>query len=1120
MLRACLRHLHKHLFADRNYSRPAARKPSRVRLGVESLEARELLTIAPPAQILPPGGGGTNPPAQHIYMDDLSTLSVTQGDVNQPYAGTITVGSPGEWLQPISGLPAGLSATQSSSGTTITLSGTPAQTGTFAFDVNLSVLSRIANVTYSDGRAYSLTINPALKLGSLSAAPWTAGQVGSAAVAVSGGTPAYSNLAATGLPPGLTAALSANAITFSGTPTQAGTFNNVAVSLQDGTGATVRQTYSLTVNLGLSSLTSSAVTAGQQYAASVNVTGGGSGHYNYTVLSGSSLPTGLVFSNSGGAAQLSGSPTVAGTYDFLIQATDATNTAVTGTQAYTLTVNPAAASRLIFPAQPASIVAGTELYPDVQAVDPYGNGVSGIRITLGSTTLPTLLGDAVFAVEEDIAGTYTLTASAPGLGSVTSNAFTVTPALATTLVVSPSTTAATAGSGFTVTITAKDQYGNTVDRSGGVTLSSSDGQLAPTSATFIHGIAKANITLDVAATVTLSAASGALQGTSSSLTVSPAAASRFVVAPSTTSTTAGIPFTVTVTAKDAFGPGGMGNTVTTYKGAVTLSSSDSPTMTPVTFLTTNGIATVRVTLDIPASNFASGTADNVTLTASAIGALGSSNSISITPPAITGMSTTFGYAQGYSAQYLQAGSSVTIYGAGFQTGARVQFGNTAIDSNLLVTPTSIDPSGTSLTVTVPMFAATGKLLVQLPSGSVLSSPNGVVLTSTQSFTVHNFRNTYGFSFGNDGPFIFNITEGLIDSEYGSPISAGDVIVGGILGGPFGAGAAAAADAAFATAYLEFCKAELDGKGSCYGFDLASIAMMQNPSLINAANGLPSNLPSGHVPTAFDLQNNANLTQMIQKDLLVQFSAEQAHYAAVWAADSATGAHSAQSIHDQIASLLQAGQHPILGMQGGANHALLAYNLEPDTDPNHPGAYFIDTYDCDRPYNDNDGEQALASRVHIDPATGWSFTLQGSSSVSGGGFNDLSFMVTPPSVVSGNVTKPTSLTGLATIAVGAATPAPAASQQAGALNAYFATQGARVFPAFARMPAGEPVYSGLAHAAPETPHGDATHDPAAVDLKRAQPFGATAERTRDLAFAGLGDLDVGREDPFALFRSSL
>src|SRR5262249_40670022 len=134
-----------------------------------------------------------------------------------------------------------------------------------------------------------------------------------------------------------------------------------------------------------------------------------------------------------------------------------------------------------------------------------------------------------------------------------------------------------------------------------------------------------------------------------------------------------------------------------------------------------------------------------------------------------------------------------------------------------------------------------------------------------------------------------------------------------------------------------------------------------------------------------------LRTTIEQNHLAQFSAEMVHYAAGWAADSVLGRHSSQGIYDQISSLLQAGQHPIIGLRGGADHAVPAYDLEGDRN----GVYYIDVYDPNRPYSPGaDGTQATDSRIKIDPAHGWSFTMKDGTFHSGG-FNDVlpSIMVT-------------------------------------------------------------------------------------------------------------------------------
>ena len=99
---------------------------------------------------------------------------------------------------------------------------------------------------------YSITVNAAPTLGTLSSTQWTVNQAGySGTIGITDGTSAFSNLTATGLPDGLSAALSGNIITVSGTPTAAGTFNNINVSVTDAAGATASGTFAITINPGL-----------------------------------------------------------------------------------------------------------------------------------------------------------------------------------------------------------------------------------------------------------------------------------------------------------------------------------------------------------------------------------------------------------------------------------------------------------------------------------------------------------------------------------------------------------------------------------------------------------------------------------------------------------------------------------------------------------------------------------------------------------------------------------------------------------------------------------------------------------------------------------------------------
>ena len=98
----------------------------------------------------------------------------------------------------------------------------------------------------------------------------------SGTIGITGGSSAFSNLTATGLPAGLSAALSGNTITVSGTPTAAGTFSNINVSVTDATGATASGgPYAITINPAptLGSLSQTQWTVNQSgYSGAIGIT--------------------------------------------------------------------------------------------------------------------------------------------------------------------------------------------------------------------------------------------------------------------------------------------------------------------------------------------------------------------------------------------------------------------------------------------------------------------------------------------------------------------------------------------------------------------------------------------------------------------------------------------------------------------------------------------------------------------------------------------------------------------------------------------------------------------------------------------------------------------------------
>jgi hypothetical protein len=348
---------------------------------------------------------------------------------------------------------------------------------------------------------------------------------------------------------------------------------------------------------------------------------------------------------------------------------------------------------------------------------------------------------------------------------------------------------------------------------------------------------------------------------------------------------------------------------------------------------------------------------------------------------LSSLSTTNGYAPGYSAQYLQTGSVVTIYGSGFGPGIRVQFGNSVITA----TPVAIDTSGNWLKVYVPRYAASGPLRLILPTGDVLQS--------TQAFTVHDYLNTYGFNFSNN--FNFNATFALLKGEFGGdqtditvgiPFTSLQIDTG--IPSPIALSLVGLLNsAALSVLGVRF------GDGACFGMALTSDKL--------AASG----------QTVYNLPANGSLVTTIEQNHFAQISANMINYAAGWALSG----HSAQGIYNELSGLLARGDHPIITLGSGANHAVVAYDLEPG--PKGNGDYYIDVYDPNRPANPtNDMAQEIASRIYIDPSRGWSFQMAGGQIYSGG-YGVFSMMVVPSSVLSGSLTMPTTLEGLGTIIFG-------------------------------------------------------------------------------------------------------
>ena len=196
------------------------------------------------------GGAAANPISYAITAPaiTLSSLTPTIGEINFPYSGSVTVGGGvAPYNTPaFSDLPAGVVAVLN--GSTITLSGTPTQFGTFAG--NVSIIDSISTTQMSP---YTLTINPPPSLGALTPGQATVNVAGfNGTIPIAGGLSPFSTLTLTGLPAGLSAAINGSQISITGTPAQLGTFT-LSASVTDVNNKTATKVYFLTILPPLSS---------------------------------------------------------------------------------------------------------------------------------------------------------------------------------------------------------------------------------------------------------------------------------------------------------------------------------------------------------------------------------------------------------------------------------------------------------------------------------------------------------------------------------------------------------------------------------------------------------------------------------------------------------------------------------------------------------------------------------------------------------------------------------------------------------------------------------------------------------------------------------------------------
>jgi hypothetical protein len=355
---------------------------------------------------------------------------------------------------------------------------------------------------------------------------------------------------------------------------------------------------------------------------------------------------------------------------------------------------------------------------------------------------------------------------------------------------------------------------------------------------------------------------------------------------------------------------------------------------------------------------------------------------------------------GFAPQSLSEGTEVVIQGCGFSAYSLVGFGTGQKDPQFLATatPTFISEDGRELHVKVPRLATDGPLTV--------ITPEGARYVSQDTFTVHSYRNTNGFSFENYPYGGCNFDD--VVELYGNDQTH---IFFGLIPDPFALG------------YTFLANEVLKSHESCHGISLTSQRLLHGDLPFSAFT------PPG-ATTVWQLDSPIGpapaLAHYIHVIHLAQFSAEFIHFYLARAAGNLIA--SINDIKSQVRAALSAGDHPLVTIRkpltdGFHGHVIVAYDVEegkPELgdfyirvyDPNVEFAANVQTNKVDE-NNDNKLHTAREqnSRIHVAPDRSWSFPNFDWS----GGLESL--IVVPYSVTPLHPTIPTSLSGLLTLVFG-------------------------------------------------------------------------------------------------------
>ncbi|KRA45202.1 putative Ig domain-containing protein [Pseudoxanthomonas sp. Root630] len=606
--------------------------------------------------------------------------------------------------------------------------------------VTITVQDPVVTITAAGGFAASI------------AAPYTQ------TFTFNGGAQPWSGHQVTNLPAGVSiTGTTANTVTISGTPTQAGSFNLNVSATDSSTGNgpyTVGQAFTLTVSAPALTMTPASGALNPAYGVPYSQTftaAGGTGPYTYAVLG--TLPAGVTFTGD----TLSGTPTAPGSYAITITATDtgSTGTGAPFSVAQNYILNVSAPTITVSPATLPNATAGTAYAQTVTAaggVAPYGFAVTAGALPTGMT----LSNSGALSGTPSAIGTFNFTVTATDAnGQTGSRGYTITLA-APVLTMTPAagSLSATYGAAYSQTFTAGGSpgpytYALTGALPAGVTFTGNTLSGTPT--------APGTYPVTITATDTFVTGVGAPFSIAQSYTIN-VSAPTITVSPATLpNPTAGTAYAQTVTVSGGVAPYSMAVTAGALPGGITLSTAGALTGTSYQ------VGTFNFTVTATDANGQTGSRGyTVTLAAPVL---------TMTPAAGT---LTAAYGAAYS-QTFTAGGSPGPYTYAL-TGA-LPAGVTFTGNTLSGTPTvpgsypvTITATDTVLTGAGAPFSIAQNYVINVPTPALTIAPSTLPSTTAGLAYSQTLSATGGV-----GPYAFTLTSGALPA--GLSLSGAGVLSG-------------------------------------------------------------------------------------------------------------------------------------------------------------------------------------------------------------------------------------------------------------------------------------------------------------------------------------------------------